>query len=571
MSTITSLKLGSVPITEEGVERYRFSDNVENHFTKIYERSDDLNCSVGRVFSKMKVPVSWFEVMNANYLIADMEINNPSGSTLHIKGWIDSIDLISDSEDYPQVEIRWHFDYYEMYKSTVDLGYGHVKRRPFRNLATTPIQNYSIRYNELGTADIKLLDPLKVGSTDFWWIIVSANRSTGLGETRIETLCFPVRCDTGTADTYYYVKDYAGSPPSYTTKKARVYSLQKIYSGLLDEMITNVLDTTPESINGVWISPISPVCADSATGTGSSGDPLNFGVDLFCQFAQLAGDGTFSDGNLGVVSYRYESIPTRTKTFTSITSSEEHHYILTDTNGTKILELPYGFPVSTVNVTLVIEPDGPYFEIAFKDSSYGGLEGLTVNIPLTQLPMNSNSYTSYVYSGKQDYDREMRTVQSNANAWKSSASGGGTGAIMGALGPMGLIAGAGMGVAPGLINYGVEMLYQNDEEQRLENRLQANQSSTLILTSNSLSSLIRCYSFVIKDIVPDSYSGTQITNMRNNFGVSVDEILTSCDNLVRSELPSGYYSIKNLIISGAAPKEAKDYIKNKFDAGVKLL
>ena len=128
-----------------------------------------------------------------------------------------------------------------------------------------------------------------------------------------------------------------------------------------------------------------------------------------------------------------------------------------------------------------------------------------------------------------------------------------------------------MGVAPGLINYGVEMLYQNDEEQRLENRLQANQSSTLILTSNSLLSLIRCYSFVIKDIVPDSYSGTQITNMRNNFGVSVDEILTSCDNLVRSELPSGYYSIKNLIISGAAPKEAKDYIKNKFDAGVKLL
>ena len=128
-----------------------------------------------------------------------------------------------------------------------------------------------------------------------------------------------------------------------------------------------------------------------------------------------------------------------------------------------------------------------------------------------------------------------------------------------------------MGVAPGLINYGVEMLYQNDEEQRLENRLQANQSSTLILTSNSLLSLIRCYSFVIKDIVPDPYSGTQIMNMRNNFGVSVDEILTSCDHLVKTELPLGYYSIKNLIISGAAPKEAKDYIKNKFDAGVKLL
>ena len=142
MSTITSLKLGVVPITEEGVDRYKFSDNIELHFTQIYATTEDLNCSVGRIFTKMKVPVSWFTVMNANYLIADMDINNPIGSSLHIKGWIDSIDLISDSEEYPQVEIRWHFDYYEMYKSMITLGYGHIKRRPFDDLSSTPIQNY---------------------------------------------------------------------------------------------------------------------------------------------------------------------------------------------------------------------------------------------------------------------------------------------------------------------------------------------------------------------------------------------------------------------------------------------
>lgn len=520
-----------------------------------------------RFFTKLKIREYFDELMEMSYIRITYELND---KTMVFYGWVREVSLESDG-DLPMTVIDWHIDEWRTWKSSVTFGSGHVKRRPFKDLATTPIQDYPIRYNELGGTNIKVLDPLNVGSKDFWWIIVSANRPTGQGETRIETLCFPVRCDTGTADTYYYVKDYAGNPPSYTTKKARVYSLQKIYGGLLDEMISTVLHTTPDSINGVWISPISPVCADSATGTGSSGDPLNFGVDLFCEFAQQSGDGSFSDGNLGVVSYRYENIPTRTKTFTSITSSEEHRYILTDTNGTKILELPYGFPVSTVNVTLVIEPDGPYFEIAFKDSSYGGLEGMTVNIPLTELPMNSNSYTSYVYSGKQDYDREMRTVQSNANAWKSSASGGGTGAMMGALGPMGLIVGAGMGVAPGLVNYGVEMLYQNDEEQRLENRLQANQSSTLILTSNSLLSLIRCYSFVIKDIVPDSYSATQITATRNQFGISVDELMTSCDTLVRTTSPTGYYNIQNLIVGGDVPVSAKRWIREKFKTGVRLI
>ena len=73
------------------------------------------------------------------------------------------------------------------------------------------------------------------------------------------------------------------------------------------------------------------------------------------------------------------------------------------------------------------------------------------------------------------------------------------------------------------------------------------------------------------DLKMDNYSTSIGSSMRANYGISVDEIRGSCDSLVRTELPAGYYSIKNLIISGAAPKEAKDYIKNKFDAGVKLL
>ena len=136
---------------------------------------------------------------------------------------------------------------------------------------------------------------------------------------------------------------------------------------------------------------------------------------------------------------------------------------------------------------------------------------------------------------------------------------------------MGALAGAGLGIAPSLISYGIESMWLNDQEQGLLDRLKANQLSALVISSNALQPYFDKLGLHLRSIVPDGYSETQITNMRNNFGVSVDEILTSCDSLVRIELPAGFYSIKNLIISGAAPKEAKDYIKNKFDAGVKLL
>lgn len=566
MSTITSLKLGSVPITEEGVERYRFSDNIENHFTQIYERIEDLNCSVGRVFSKMKVAVSWYEVMNANYLIADMEINNPSGSTLHIKGWIDAIDLLSDSDDYPLVEIRWHFDYYEMWKANVTLGYGHVKRRPFNSLDDTPIQNYPKRYEKLGTADISVVSPYigRIGSVPpqdcpVWWIILSLNWKDSDGNTRTSIFTYPVYLTMGMYTCYFY--DDANN------RSVCGRALYDLYSGLLDEFLGDVLSITTDDVNGVWISPICPFAAESTmTGVGSSTGPITIPNDPVIVSKEKNGvwRGMYrlTDGRITT---------SRTTSLTPFCSSEQERYCLTSTDGVKILDLPYNYSVDSVTTTLLCELDNPYFEISFKDSTYGNLEGMTVNIPLTTIPLNSNAYTAYVYSGQQEYDRSMRTVRSNSKALESTSVQTASGALIGGFGQMGAIAGAGIGLASGLLPYASEMLYSNDKEQALEDRLRASQPSVMVLTANSLISVMRSYCFKIKSIIPDDYSLTQITNTRNNFGISVDEILASCDTLVRSTLPAGYYSIKNLIISGAAPKEAKDYIKNKFDAGVKLL
>lgn len=567
MSTITSLKLGVVPITEEGVDRYKFSDNIELHFTQIYETTEDLNCSVGRIFTKMKVPVSWFTVMNANYLIADMDINNPVGSSLHIKGWIDSIDLISDSEEYPQVEIRWHFDYYEMYKSLITLGYGHIKRRPFNSISDTPVQNYSYRYLEISsTPSVRLDNAISLSGHQVWWVILNHNVQEQIGGntyTRIRSKTWPIFIN-GSQCFFYCTVVPLSDPMSQSDRKVRGVSLTEIMLGEIDEL----LGIDPDDIISVSLSPFAPSgviisSPQSPTGgTGTSADPMTWSNAV-----------SISQTPSSAYAWFEATSETRSYTaiFTGITATETDRYVLAGMQGEKLLDLPYGMYINGANLQLYNEPDGPYIEVTFRDGSLGNLEGCTVNIPLPTLPVNSNAWSSYVYSGKRDYDIEMRTITSNTNAWRNAGGGGASGAMMGAFGPMGLALGVAGGTAGGMISYGVEMLYTNDEEQKQEDRLAANQPSSLILSSGSLQAAYRGYGLRLWKLTPDSYALTQITNTRNNSGISVDEILASCETIVKTTLPTGYYSIKNLIISGNAPKEAKDYIKKKFDAGVRLL
>ena len=578
MSMITSLKLGVVPITEEGVDRYKFSDNIELHFTQIYATNEDLNCSVGRVFTKMKVPVSWFTVMNANYLIADMDINNPAGSSLHIKGWIDSIDLISDSEDYPQVEIRWHFDYYEMYKSSVTLGYGHIKRRPFDDLSSTPIQNYQYRYlalpSDFMTTKIPLFEQYRYGDQytmyNLWWIVVSFNvtkRITIGGVTRsvteIQKAFIPFGVPDETADQFYTSSPYVLTQSLLSIADNNNHSASAPgYAYAMDGFLDEGLGIDPQAINGVWVVPaVTPVA--NISGKGTLQDPIKVtGWTVVKPNSTQYGYFTASSDD----HYVKWSTP-----MTAFTSTEKERYIVVGYDGTKVFEIPYGMEVTAYETYVFFEANACYGLISFKDQITGKTEGMVATVIFPPLPVNSNAGSSYVYSGQQEYDREARTIQSNASAWKTSAAGGGQGAMMGAFGAPGLALGVAGGVSGGLINYGVEMLYQNDEEQRILDRLMANQTSGIIMGSDAGTTVVRSRGIFLTKLVMDSYSESQADNTRNNFGISVDEILASCETIVKTTLPTGYYSIKNLIISGNAPKEAKDYIKKKFDAGVRLL
>ena len=521
----------------------------------------------------MKVPVSWFTVMNANYLIADMDINNPSGSVLHIKGWIDAIDLLSDSENHPMVEIRWHFDYYEMFKSSVTLGYGHIKRRPYADLDSTPIQNYGVRYYKKGTTDTDMLSFTNgwvgSGGKKVYWVVITYNDSWSGSYTSCETIFIPV-FDNGSAVYIYW-----DVGEIYQT-----FSWNQISRSLLDDR----LGIPASAIVGAWITPMFPFNAswnEAVSGTGTSVDPFHLGSQrTWNRYKHGGHNADPSDPYEYVVFTPSQASPQDVATrnydlVTSKMSSEEERYVVVSWDGSKILELPYGYAFRYYSVRLFVNANDAYIQASFGPSaSPNALEnmvGTSVNIPLPSLPINQNAWTDYVYSGQRDYDKEGRMLQTQANAVKGTISGGTTGALVGGFGPMGALAGAGLGATSGLINYGIESLWLNDQEQGLLDRLKANQLSSLIISSNALQPFFDKLGLHLRSIVPDDYSVTQISNTRTNFGVSVDEILSSCETQVKTTAPTGYYVIKNLIISGSVPKEAKDYIKKKFDAGVMLL
>ena len=500
-----------------------------------------------RFFSKLKIREYFDELVEMSYIRLTYELND---KTMIFYGWVRDVSLESDG-DLPMTVIDWHIDEWRTWKSAVTFGSGHVKRRPFRNIDTTPIQDYPIRFERLSPDDsidsVRLFNTLTIGQNKIWWLIFSYN-DTSDNNTKIYYGFFPVSINRHI--TFF---DLASGQDTCQT-----LSFDDIYHGLFDER----LKITPESLNGAWLSPF-PLTA--VTGSGTVADPFRSSWYL----------ERVDQGQQNYFGFFLSDEPPVIKTNVTLNppliSTEEGKYCIADMVGNRVLDLPYGMSVSNVEMTFVFEPTKPYMEISLMNQSNGSMIGCVTNVMFPLIPVNSNAYSSYVYGGQQEYDREMRQTRSNAQLWKSSIGGATQGAMIGSFGPMGAIAGMGLGATSGVINYGVESFYQNDKEQSIENKLRANQPSSMIMDADCLMAAERDYGWIIHKIVPDDYSAQQITATRNQFGISVDELMVSCDALVRTTSPTGYYNIQNLIVGGDVPVSAKRWIREKFKTGVRLI
>lgn len=573
MAAITKIEFWSdVGFVDGAVEipRLHAPDPTDPDVT--IEPDEPILPSKDRFFSEVKLKEYYTGLLTMSYMRVTYDLKNSLGvDTPNVfYGWVDSVKLSSDGE-IPMTVISWHIDEWRTWKSAVSFGSGHVKRRPFRDLATTPIQNYNYRYLELPSdhASTRIeLAPKKtvtISGTEYeiWWVVFSYN-VTGGGNTTIQYGFFPVtRLKESNFDDAVHLYVRFNSTVNHVC-----LTLREILTGQFDEKLGGIPPTT---INGIWLSPICPT-TKTVTGTGTAADPLIFS-GLWEDIDGIAYDSNVDYGAIGcgqnanMVNYSSYTVTINL----GITSSEQEYYVIPSFDGTKNIDIPYGMTITSVEMTFILEATSAYIQISLRDSLLGRLEGCTTNLMLPILPYNENAYSEYVYSGQQYYDRSMRTTQSNANAWKNSINGASQGAMMGAFGPQGFGLGVIGGLVGGLGSYGVEMLYQNDEEQNLMNGLMASQTSGMLASDIFVMAAVKFPGPVIEKLKPDNYSSSQITATRNQFGISVDELMSSCDLLLRNTSPTGYYNIQNLIVNGNIPVSAKRWIREKFRSGVRLI
>lgn len=550
MAAITKIEFWSdVGFVDGAVEIPRLNAPDPTNPTVTIE--EEILPSKDRFFSELKLKEYYTGLLTMSYMRVTYNLKNSLGvDTPNVfYGWVDSVKLSSDGE-LPMTVISWHIDEWRTWKNAVTFGSGHIKRRPFRDLDSTPIQNYPIRFERLSPNDatdsVRLFNTLTIGSDKIWWVIFSYN-VTQNDNTTIEYGFFPVSINRHI--TFF---DLASGGDRCIT-----LSFDDVYHGLFDER----LKITSESLNGAWLSPFP---LTTVTGTGTSADPFRSSWYLT----------RVDQGQQNYFGYFSSSWPPIIKTNISLNptlmTTEEGKYSVADMVGNRVLDLPYGMSISNIETTFVFEPTKPYMEISLMNQSNGSMIGCVTNVTFPLIPVNSNAYSSYVYGGQQEYDREMRQTRSNAQLWKSSFGGASQGAMIGAFGPMGAIAGMGLGASSGVINYGVESFYQNDKEQSIEDKLRANQPSSMIMDADALMATERDYGWIVHKIVPDDYSLQQITATRNQFGISVDELMSSCNQLLRDVSPTGYYNIQNLIVNGNIPVSAKKWIREKFRSGVRL-
>lgn len=537
----------------------------------VIEPEYPVNPSKDRYFSEFKLREFYEELMTVSYMRITYEFNVPAGPprTQVFYGWVDSVSIGSDG-DLPVTTISWHIDEWRTWKSSVTFGSGHVKRRPFVDLDTTPIQDYQYRYQRKGSLNINILTGLQngwVGSLNIWWAIITFNDSWSVaGSTSLVTYAIPLFSDGSSV----YAR-FSGQ----TLLKTLTWS--EISRGLLDER----LGIPPDAIVGAWLSPTIPFGTDRnviASGTGAQGDPFVLASGVTHTMIGIPVGGHNADPSAPQEYFAlviYETKGQSGDLGTMMRSSEDNRIVLISMDGSKMLEMPYDYSFRYYSVVCYVFANEAYLQISFAASaSPNALEnmvGLCTNIPLPQLPINQNAWLDYVYSGQREYDKENRKLQTQANAWKTSASGAITGGLMGGFGPAGALVGAAAGATTGLMRYGFEEMWLNDKEQSLIDRLKSNQLSALIMSSNAGQPFKDDLGIHLRSIIPDQYSLDQISNTRGQFGISVDELLSSTDTLIRTTSPTGYYNIQNLIVSGDVPVSAKRWIRNKFASGVRLI
>ena len=525
--------------------------------------SETLRPHKATTLTELHLPISYSQVFDMSYLY--IEASDGAGS-VKLFGWIDSVYQRSTSAD--GVTINWTVDWWRSFSGSATFGRGFITRcsdasykRPYevtpryRNVDTVQNIETDISDHNTGWCILKVADRTYDAGTDTW-------------ETHgIRTLFFPFRLSGG-----YWVIHQANIPGGTDMDSTQAPSGDDIFNGTL----STKLGIPSESIIGAWFSPIAPI--STAFYIYESGQI--YGHYQIVKLYKNGAYGTFEyDDTQGGVTDFIEFRKYYTIDASGVATDDNVIYAITDCSGQIIGSAPYGMTfknmvvifdvgATTGNLKVILTPNNTY--------DWGDIaEGMTVTIPLPALPVSSNAWSDYVYSGQRYYEYQSKIEQNNQQNIQgiaTVASGAVTGAVLGSVVPgIGTAVGAIAGGITGAVGVGVTAAtneYARQKMQDLEDQKYSDQFGKLVLPGDG-------FGFIqIKGIpklitmTSDNVSKAEYDADIANNGHRTQLNAASVSSFITA---GGALRISEMNVTGSIPPQAKASIINMFSNGVYIV
>ena len=153
--------------TEQSPVRLRRGAQLATNTADVHITTD-YHPSTERLFTEFRLSVGNYASMrNLSYLRLTIDMN--SGADLVIYGYVDSVEIISDTDQQPALRVKWHTDYWETFKGTASLGYGHLVRRA---TGDHPLQGYSSVRRTVSSQQ-SLFQEWTINSETVWWVVIA--------------------------------------------------------------------------------------------------------------------------------------------------------------------------------------------------------------------------------------------------------------------------------------------------------------------------------------------------------------------------------------------------------------
>lgn len=489
--------------------------------------SENLRPRRGSTLSAIELPLSYLEVYEMSYLYMEAEDGRDPANTISVFGWILSIEETASGNE--AVRITWTPDYWRTYSDRAVFGKGTITRcanATYKRPSGVQPRRWKVNKKEK--------------------IIPNANND------RYIVIVFS---QTTQNPDITYIRYGSWKEGSTITSGGQTYntvSLAEIYSGVLDEK----LGLDPEAIIGIY------ACTSA---------PFNFSLA-----------SVFTTGTYAMYINRTGGSDSYGMTYSgTYVSDDTHMTVICDPYGTIVWTLAWGlsitqggarFDLGTSNANMIVyfdNQDGPGVDYI------PGATGLMAMLPLLNLPLNLNAWSSYAFTYAREYDKRNREVARNQKAVSGLASSGQSaigGAIAGATaGPVGAIAGAVAGLGSATLGTGIDWLVSgifNDELQAETDKYYSHQSANMLAPAGGKEWTNLLGDWYLVELIGDDVSVAEHNSFITNNGYNV-EIAVGNPNAFISA--GGPLQIQNLMVTGPIPPEAKTNIKNILSNGVRIV